>query len=145
MYHGRRAAGVGFVYGTWDGGRVGRAATWKNDFAGGGGFWRRLWLLVAQAEAYVSEIRAESYDYVSWFSVGARHAVPGGRTWRDRAIVASRKLRAMNFEAGCEGDGAGVLMARSGTARRAPTVGKKQRQRSRQDGGMKFSWGRSPL
>jgi hypothetical protein len=59
-------------------------------------------------------------------SVGARHAVPGERTWQDRAIRRDAEIQ-MRPQDICS-DVVGwmardLLVARSGTACRAPTVG----------------------
>ena len=88
-------------------------------------------------------------------SVGARHAVPGKRTWRNWAICRGRGLctaglwpaflnlipwpRRSNHERHVHGamDGARALVAHSGTACRAPTeeTSRAESQRRRRDAG----------
>jgi hypothetical protein len=74
------------------------------------------------------------HDCVLWFSAGApfrepmrdlRHAVPGERTWRVVPFVAVWQFEGDDeaLEARVSSDGAGLLVVRSGTACRAPTVG----------------------
>ena len=53
-------------------------------------------------------------------TVGARHAVPGERTWHCRAICRDREFKGEHWWRGFGGWRV-VLVARSGTACRAPT------------------------
>jgi hypothetical protein len=79
-----------------------------------------------------SGIRTLGGARLRFFSVGARHAVPGERTWRDRAICRGVKSesRGKTFVAAWCVDGARVRLARSGTACRAPTVGNGKGERA---------------
>jgi hypothetical protein len=60
-----------------------------------------------------------------------RHAVPGERTWRDPAICRDLQIEGKTFVAAWCVDGARMLVARSGTACRAPTAGEKRERRTR--------------
>ena len=93
-------------------------------FLGSAGFSLRLrvntaWVLVL------------GLDATTFFSVGARHAVPGERTWRGGAIhrVVEFRGNGETISAGVALDGAGLLVARSGTACRAPTETKRTKSR----------------
>ena len=124
----------------------------KNDAAGSWFRYSSHLVTLAQAgmpvllncDSFLVEQASACPLTIGLVSVGARHAVPGKRTWRDGAIRHVVKIQSKHFEAACFVDGAGVRVARSGTAPRidagsstcrAPTVGKKQRQKSRQDAG----------
>ncbi len=128
--------------------RYGMAAVHVANFEGGCRCSRPFCFLVAQAFLPVPACK-DSWIIDTWLgcdcvpSVGARprepmrdlrHAVRGERTWRGRAIYRGFEFESNNetFEAPGASDGARVLVARSGTACRAPTVGEKQGRKERE-------------